>query len=450
MGNQDALMWCVERDPVLRSTTAAVTLLERAPERAQLRAKLERATRELPRLRQRVATPPRALSTPVWETAPHFDLDYHLRFVRAPGDASLRAVLDLAAGIAMQGFDRVRPLWEFSVVEDLEDGGAAVIQKLHHSVTDGLAGILLMQKVYDFEPSPAPTPEAELPADEDPSSWLPVAPRDLAGVLSGPVRLLRSGASGVLDLARTPLETTQGAASGLASLVRVLSPDVTPLSPIMRARSTSYRFETFGVPLASLKNASHAARCKLNDAFLAAVTGGFRRYHLRHGVRQKELRVSLPISLRGAGPAVSGNQIMPARFAVPVSERDPRRRMRRIRRLVDRQRNERALAWAEQLAGLTAYLPAGLVAGAVGAVARGIDFVGACVSGLPVPLYLAGSRVTSLHTFGPPAGTAVNVTLFSYLGEATVAINADPAAVPDHDVLAECMREGFDEVLKVG
>ena len=52
-------------------------------------------------------------------------------------------VLELAALAAMSGFDRTRPLWEFTLVEGLEGGGAAVVMKMHHSLTDGIGGVQL-------------------------------------------------------------------------------------------------------------------------------------------------------------------------------------------------------------------------------------------------------------------------------------------------------------------
>ena len=44
-----------------------------------------------------------------------------------PATGTMREVFDIAQPIAMQGFDRARPLWEFTVVEGLEDGRAALI-----------------------------------------------------------------------------------------------------------------------------------------------------------------------------------------------------------------------------------------------------------------------------------------------------------------------------------
>ena len=42
MSDSDALMWNIEKDPLLRSTIAVVWLLESAPDHARLEAKIER------------------------------------------------------------------------------------------------------------------------------------------------------------------------------------------------------------------------------------------------------------------------------------------------------------------------------------------------------------------------------------------------------------------------
>jgi len=72
------------------------------------------------------------------------------------------------------------------------------------------------------------------------------------------------------------------------------------------------------------------------------------------------------------------------------------------------------------------------------------------VPGIRVPLYLTGAKVNSFYGFGPTTGAALNVTLMSYCGTCGVAVNVDTGAVPDPDVLMDCLRDGFDEVLAVG
>src|SRR5207253_8890391 len=131
MSDADALMWGIEKDPLLRSTITAIAVLDSSPDRDRFTDKIERASRLIPRLRQRVVASPLVAAPPRWVVDPDFDLRYHLRWVRAPEPASLRTLLDLAEPLAMQGFDRARPLWEFTVVEGLADGKAALIQKSH-------------------------------------------------------------------------------------------------------------------------------------------------------------------------------------------------------------------------------------------------------------------------------------------------------------------------------
>jgi hypothetical protein len=48
------------------------------------------------------------------------------------------------------------------------------------------------------------------------------------------------------------------------------------------------------------------------------------------------------------------------------------------------------------------------------------------------------------------SGAAANITLMSYLDEAQIGVNFDPAAVRDPDVFIECLRDGFTEVVKAG
>jgi hypothetical protein len=65
-------------------------------------------------------------------------------------------------------------------------------------------------------------------------------------------------------------------------------------------------------------------------------------------------------------------------------------------------------------------------------------------------MYLAGGKVVGLYPFGPLVGAAANRTFVGYIHKAFVGINVDAAAVPDLDMLAGCIREGFDAVIALG
>jgi len=84
MGASDAFSWHMERDPVLRPSIIVVVWLDRTPNWDTLVARVDRMTRLMPSLRQRVVASPVPLVAPRWAYDPHFDLNWHLRRIGAP------------------------------------------------------------------------------------------------------------------------------------------------------------------------------------------------------------------------------------------------------------------------------------------------------------------------------------------------------------------------------
>ena len=120
MSDEDALMWNIEKDPVLRSTILAVALFDSVPDWERVRQRIDRTTRFIPRLRQRVVSPPFRIAPPSWIAESMFDLDFHLRRVRLCAPGTMRALFDVLQPIATASFDRARPLWEFTLIEGLD------------------------------------------------------------------------------------------------------------------------------------------------------------------------------------------------------------------------------------------------------------------------------------------------------------------------------------------
>jgi WS/DGAT/MGAT family acyltransferase len=453
MSDSDALMWTIEKDPLLRSTITSVALFDRPLDRERFMEAIDRTTRMVPRLRQRVQSNPLSIAPPRWETDPNFDLAFHVRFVGAGGAGTLRDVLDLAEPIAMQGFDRARPLWEVDVVDGLDGGRSAVILKLHHAITDGVGGVKLAMHLFDLEPEG--TDRGEAPA-EPPVHVMNQLERLLDAVDHERRRALgiaQRSASNVAGAAGGAAADVPGTlrrlAEGATSVGRMVAPATSPLSDVMTGRSLSVRFDTLRFPVADLKAAARRADGKLNDAFVAGVAGGLRLYHLRRGSAVGALRMTMPINIRNEATSdLAGNQFAPARFPVPIDIDDPVERMRHVNGLVARQRAEPALALTDALAGLLRRLPANVTTSLFGSMLKGVDFVTSNVPGVPIPVYLAGARMEAQFPFGPMSGAATNITLMSYVDEAQIGINVDPAAVDDVESFVECVRDGFDEVLK--
>lgn len=455
MGDSDALLWTIEADPMLRSTITAVAFLDERPDPGRVRAMFRRGATVIPRFRQRVRANPMSIAPPRWEDDPNFDLDYHLRFVRAPEPGDTDAVLRIAEPIAMAAFDRERPLWEATVVDGLADGGAAIIVKIHHTITDGVGAMQLALVMFDLERDAVPGKPAELPPAEVMGQWkrwfdaIAHERRRAIDATRQRAPVVATGlVSTVQDLVTDPLAASRDALAALRSIHRLTAPDPKPLSPLMRDRSLSVRFATFPIPLDAVKTVAKTHGVTLNDVFLAAVTGGMTRYHDASGHSADELRFTVPIDLRDDdSDHVVGNHVMLARVVLPLGRTDPVERMREVHAAIADLRAEPALGLTEPLAGLLRRLPASVGIGMFGGVLRGSDLITTNVPGSPVPLYSAGTRVERLVAFAPLLGAAVNLSLISYCGEVHIGVNTDPAAVEDRPLLIRCLRAAWDEVL---
>jgi WS/DGAT/MGAT family acyltransferase len=456
MSNADALMWIIEKDPLLRSTITGVAVLDGPPDRDVFTQVWERASRLVPRLRQRVVSHPFAVAPPRWEIDPGFDLSYHVRYVRSPGAGTMRDVLDIAQPLAMQSFDRARPLWEVVVVDGLADGRCAVLLKLHHSMTDGVGFVNMAMAFFDLERDGW---EQRGPMPAAPQGSIPSLSRRFVGGLTHEIReaevtARRAAGAALSTLAtsgRDPRQAGRQVGATVGSIARTMAPAAEPLSPVMTGRSLGRHFDVLDVAVDDLKTAAKAVNGRLNDAFVAATIGGMSRYHQRQGAEVGALRMSMPVNTRhGDSEVAGGNQFAPIRFAVPLDIADADQRMRAVHELVGRVRAEPALGLVAPIAGVLYRLGTSVSTAAFQSMMRGVDFVTSNVPGVPIPVYFAGSRIEGIYPFGPNAGAAVNLSLFSCAAQANIGVAMDPAAITDPDGLMEGLREGLDEVRAVG
>jgi len=447
MRDTDAFSWYLEKDPGLRSTIVAVAWLEHPPDFNVVAARLERATRLAPRFRQHPVEPPGRLAAPRWVDA-DFDLSLHLRRIDSPAPHTPATVIDFARIEAMSSFDWSRPLWQFTLIDNLVGGRAALVMKVHHSLIDGIGGMQLAFLLFETTSEPdlgdeVPAPQAHVP------SAVELVWESLAYDWHRVVETVRHGLSGALPaamhVARDPLGSTSDALATARSIGRFVQPVSDTLSQVMTARSLDRHLDMIAVDLHELKAAAASVGGTLNDGFVASVTGGLRRYHERHGAPVGDLRITLPISIRKEGDPAAGNRITLERFKVPVGVADPGERVQLTGQRCRAARGEPALAMTNAIAGTLNLLPSAVV----GSMLKHIDFLASNVPGINIPIYLGGAPVTGYYAFGPTTGSSVNVTLLSYCGTCCVGITIDTAAVPDYDVLVECFREGFEEVLEL-
>jgi len=448
----DYLLHRGEARPETRSAFLGVEILDRPADWGRLREAMDRASRVVIRMRQKVVVPSVPVAAAQWVVDPDFDLDYHLRRVALPAPGTLRQLLDLAEVTLASPLDLARALWEVVYVEGLEGGRAALLSKFSHAISDGVGGIELFLQVYDTErDAPArPMPPVPIPRD--------VTSDDLArqGLSRLPVmalfagrRLLSDAVGSAGRLARRPSDTVAEAISFAESARRMLGPPPAAPSPLLRRRSLTARTHVLEVPLADLRAAARSVGGSVNDAYLAALCGGLGRYHETLGVPVDALPLALPVSLRTADDPAAGNRFAGVTIAAPIGEPDPAERMRLIREQVIAGRNEPAIDLIGRLAPVLRLLPDPALLAITDRITPP-DVQASNVPGYTQETFLAGARVERQYGMGPLPRVAMMAVLISRAGICTLTVRYDTLSFAVPDELEKSLQLGLDEVIELG
>ena len=457
MSDTEAIMWAVEKDPALRSDFCNLTILEHSPDDDRVRHTLARAVAAIPRLRQRVVSAPLRIVPPAFADDPTLDLNAHIRRVALPRGHSERALLDLCASLSELPLDRARPLWEFTLIEGLPDGQVALLQKIHHTITDGVGGLRLSLAFVDFEPG---APQDAIPTetdvvdagDADHGTSLQASRTAVVDATTRGVGLARRAIGGTAHVLSHPTEVPGRAVDTVRiaqSLRRQLVHTGAARSDVMRDRSLSRHFETYTISLPAVQVTARKLGGSVNDVYLTGLAGALGRYHARLGSTVESLRLAMPISTRNRNDEAA-NRFVPARVLIPIQpDADPPALFAAVREQLSAARNESAIGAAEGLAVVLTPLPTAFLVAMTRAQARTTDFAATNLRGSPVPLYIAGERVIASYPFGPRTNTALNATLLSYGDDLNLGLNIDPAAITDIDHFMADIAYSFEELLGI-
>jgi WS/DGAT/MGAT family acyltransferase len=437
------LLWRAERHPVQSSTSTVVIDLDRAPDWQRFVAATEWGTTLVRRLRQRVVEPVVPTAAPTWVDDPTFDLGYHLRREQV---SSREEMLDRAAQAALRPFDRSRPLWE-AVLYDGLPGGAAYVLKIHHALADPLGTVQLLSMLQSGRRAHTPRkPLGEATAEPG------VDPVDLA--VSGLRRDVTTVPDAALAAARTlglvarrPQAVVASTLRYGASVRRMLTQAARPSPELSPRTGRRWTFLTLDAPLEPLRTVARRGGGTLDDAAVALVLGGLRRYHARRGSTLGELPVGVRVSLDRADDL--GNRFAGALISGPLAIEDPVDRVAAVRGEVLSLHTERALEVLDAAAPALNRMPSFVGASALRTAAVPDAFV-LTLPGPPRRRYMAGAEVQGMYVLGPLPGAALTVCLVTVGDTACLGVNVDASAVADLTGLAECLAEGVEEMVAAG
>jgi diacylglycerol O-acyltransferase len=273
------------------------------PDAQALRARIAERIERVPRMRRKLRPGAGRRQPAAWVDDPGFDVRAHVRSMTVAAPVTEAELRRIAARAMEERLDRSRPLWTIDVVDQLEDGGVALIWKIHHSMADGATAMRFSEELLWDAPVDAGAGES-------------------AGAPGGAPTHLRELREAVN--ARQP-----GRLPG--TLRRELHRTRHP-SPFDGNIGTTRVVAFASVPLGELKRAAKAlvSGATVNDVVLALVAGGLRSWARERGGPLATVRVKVPVSLHNRARAEAANRDSLFVLALPLEEPDPVERLRRI------------------------------------------------------------------------------------------------------------------------
>lgn len=260
---------------------------------------LERRLHLAPIMRQRMVRPPLNIDYPYWVNDSNFDLEYHVRHVALPHPQDWRQLCILAARNFARPLDLKRPLWEFLIVEGLDNvkgvpkGSYAILTKIHHAAVDGASGTDIMHALHKLDPSLEDAPEND--------QWRPERLPGQVGMFArGYFRALTLPARQVSTSLRTAPGMLRAARGAIAGDFDILGALKTPRTRFNGTVSPHRVIDAISMPLAEIKRLRKLVEdATVNDVILSIVGGAMRAYLIeKNELPEASLSAMAPISVR--------------------------------------------------------------------------------------------------------------------------------------------------------
>ena len=405
----------------------------------------------VPRYRQKVRFVPGRLARPVWVDDEDFDLSYHVRRSALPRPGTDVQLDELVGRLISRPLDRSRPLWELYVIEGLEGGRVALVNKTHHAMVDKIGAVDVAAAILDVTRTPRVLPEHH---------WIPTpAPGDvdllvdaIADLTARPTEVVEVVKVAAADLRTLLSSLTEFIESTSEMARRMFRP--APKSVLNRSLSGQRRFASVRGDLQTFKDIHKAHSGTVNDVILTVLTGALRDWLLSRGepvTSQTNLRAMVPVAVR-TGPGAETSSVASYLIDLPVAEPNPAMRLHQVSFAMGAYAEIGTQVGADALVELGRFAPPtlhALGARVAGQLSRRMyNVLVTNVPGPQIPLYAAGARVLAMYPVAPLVkGQTLAVACTSYNGSVFFGLTADRDAMPDVEEFAELILESIEQLV---
>jgi WS/DGAT/MGAT family acyltransferase len=260
--------------------------------------------------RRKLVEVPFNLDHPYWIEDKDFDIEFHIRHIRLPEPGDWRQLCIQTSRLHSRALDLTKPLWEFTVIEGLDDvaglpkGSYAILSKIHHACIDGVSGVDITEAIHGLEPFPEmPSPPVKAWKGESMPNSVDLVTRANLNNMSQPFKFAEVMAKAVPAMVRFQKGLAQKKFSVNTKVPRTRFSGVITSHRVVDGRN----FDLSEVK--QIKSMVDGAT--VNDAVLSIVGGALRKYlESKKELPVETLVAMAPISVRGEeGKKALGNRV---------------------------------------------------------------------------------------------------------------------------------------------
>ncbi|MFT6033361.1 MAG: diacylglycerol O-acyltransferase [Arenicella sp.] len=399
---------------------------------------------------------PFKLDHPYWKSDGPFDPEFHIRHIALPKPGDWRQLCIQASRLHARTLDRARPLWEFYIIEGLDNvegfppGCFAVLSKMHHAAIDGASGIEVTAAIHDLSPDYMANQEQKKISKERMPTSAELIWRSQVNNIKMPMRVFEVAKNTIPGVAKVVAGLSRGKLSRVTDIPRTrFNTNVSP-----------YRaFDAVEFALSDIKNIKDAVlKVTVNDVALAICGGGLRKYlQSKNELPERSLAAMAPVNIRTKDQlGKAGNQVSQLTVRVRSDIDDPLERLIAVNAGTSQAKEFNNAIGAKTMTDYSQFIPSTLTASAAKLASRlalanhikpSYNCVITNVPGPQVPLYFTGAKMLCNFGLGPAIdGVGLFHAILSYCGKFNISINACREMMPDPAFYADCLRESFQEL----
>jgi diacylglycerol O-acyltransferase / wax synthase len=426
---------------------------------AALRERVEARLLQYTRFRQKVVED--ALGA-AWVDDEGFDIAAHVQaeiLLPLRGQSREAALQARVGELAATPLQATRPLWQFQLIEEFEDGRSVLIARIHHCIADGIALIAVMLSITDEGKAP-PRREQQPRDDQD---WLTdTLLRPLSDMSIKAIRMAGAGAAkGVaawaappkpsdavdssMDMARIGYQ----AVSDIAAFA--LMPDDSPTRLKGKPGGAKRVSWADGLSLDAVKAVGKGLNASVNDVLLSCVAGAIGSYLADQGEDPagKEIRTMVPVNLRPLDKAYQlGNRFGLVPLVLPIGIANPVERLYAVKVRMQQLKGSFQPVLAFGLLSVAGLLIKPVQQAMLNIFARKTTAVVTNVPGPAEALKFCGATVERVMFWVPQSGdVGMGVSILTYAGQVQFGLITDSTLCPDPEAIVARFAPEFNKLL---